>query len=91
MGLFASSLTENQIVAAFTSFGLLLMCWLLAGLGSLLGDTSAGHVISYLSFMEHFDHLVRGLIDTKDLLYYVSGTILMLFLAHRIVDSSRWK
>ena len=91
VGLFASSITENQIVAAFTSFGLLLMCWLLAGLGSLLGDTPAGHVVSYLSFMEHFDHLVRGLIDTKDLLYYISGTILMLFLAHRIVDAARWK
>jgi ABC-2 type transport system permease protein len=91
VGLFASSITENQIVAAFTSFGLLLMCWLLAGLGSLLGDTSAGHIVSYLSFMEHFDHLVRGLIDTKDLIYYVSGTGLMLFLAHRIVDSSRWR
>ena len=91
VGLFASSITENQIVAAFTSFGLLLMCWLLAGLGSLLGDTSAGHVVSYLSFMEHFDHLIRGLIDTKDLVYYVSGTALMMFLAHRIVDSSRWK
>jgi hypothetical protein len=63
-------------VAAFTSFGLLLMCWLLAGLGSLLGDTPAGHVVSYLSFMEHFDHLVRGLVDTKDLVYYVSGTVL---------------
>lgn len=91
VGLFASSITENQIVAAFTSFGLLLISWLLAGLGSLLGDTSAGQVISYLSFMEHYDHLVRGLVDTKDLVYYVSGTVLMLFLAHRIVDSSRWK
>ena len=50
-----------------------------------------GHDVSYLSFMEHFDHLVRGLIDTKDLIYYVSGTVLMLFLAHRVVDSSRWK
>lgn len=91
VGLFASSITENQIVAAFTSFGLLLMSWLLAGLGSLLGDTPAGQVVSYLSFMEHYDHLVRGLVDTKDLVYYVSGTVLMLFLAHRIVDSSRWK
>ena len=64
---------------------------LLAGLGSLLGDTTAGAVVSYLSFMEHFDHLVRGLVDTQDLTYYVSGTALMLFLAHHVVESSRWK
>ncbi|WP_455378479.1 ABC transporter permease [Petrachloros mirabilis] len=91
VGLLASALTENQIVAAFVSFGLLLILWLLAGLGSLLGDTAAGQVISYLSFMEHYDHLVRGLIDTKDLVYFISAIILMLFLAHRVVDSSRWK
>src|SRR5690242_280352 len=66
IGLLASALTENQIVAAFLSFGFLLLLWLMAGLGSLLGDTTAGEVISYLSFMEHYDHLVRGLIDTKD-------------------------
>jgi len=87
----ASALTENQIVAAFVSIGLLLVLWLLAGLGSLLGDTAIGQAISYLSFMEHYDHLVRGLVDTKDLLYFASALILMLFLSHRVVDSARWK
>jgi len=41
--------------------------------------------------MEHYDHLVRGLIDTKDLVYFFSGLALMLFLSHRVVDSARWK
>ncbi len=91
VGVLASAMTENQIVAAFVSFGLLLFLWLLAGLGSLLGDTAAGQVVSYISFMEHYDHLVRGLIDTKDLVYFGSALVLMLFLAHRVVDSSRWK
>jgi ABC-2 type transport system permease protein len=91
VGVLASALTENQIVAAFLSFGILLLLWLLAGLGSLLGDTAAGQVISYISFMEHYDHLVRGLIDTKDLVYFGSALALMLFLAHRVVDSVRWK
>ncbi|MET0517154.1 MAG: ABC transporter permease subunit [Nitrospiraceae bacterium] len=91
VGVFASALTENQIVAAFTSFGLLLMLWLLAGLGSILGDAASGQFISYLSFMEHYDHLVHGLIDTKDLVYFLTGLTLMLFLSHRVVDSTRWK
>ncbi len=91
VGVLASALTENQIVAAFVSFGLLLLLWLMAGLGSLLGDTTAGQIVSYLSFMEHYDHLVRGLIDTKDLVYFVSAIVLMLFLAHRVIDSTRWK
>jgi ABC-2 type transport system permease protein len=91
VGVLASALTENQIVAAFVSFGLLLLLWLLSGVGSLLGDTAAGQVISYLSFMDHYDHLVRGLIDTRDLVYFGSALLLMLFLTHRVVDSTRWK
>lgn len=90
-GVFASAVTENQVVAAFLSFGLLMLLWLLAGLGILLGDTGAGRFFSYLSFMEHYDHFVRGLVDTKDLVYYLSGIGLMLFLTHRIVESMRWK
>jgi ABC-2 type transport system permease protein len=73
------------------SFGLLILIWLLGALGSILGDTPAGNFISYLSFIEHYDHLVRGLVDTKDLVYYLSGIVLMLFLAHRVVESARWK
>ncbi|MFM8540844.1 MAG: ABC transporter permease [Nitrospira sp.] len=90
VGLFASAMTENQIVAAFLSFGLLLLVWLLGAMGSILGDTPAGNAIAYLSFIEHYDRLVRGLIDTKDLVYYVSGIVFMLFLTHRVVDSQRW-
>ncbi len=91
VGVFASAITENQIVAAFVSFGILLLGWLVSGLGALLGDTSAGRVITYVSFMEHYDHLVRGLIDTSDLVYFGSGLVLMMFLTHRVVESARWK
>ncbi len=91
VGLLASALTENQIVAAFISFGALLTAWLISGLGGLLGDTTAGRIISYVSFMEHYDRLVRGLIDTSDLVYFGSGLLLMLFLTHRVVESTRWK
>ncbi|BFU89687.1 MAG: hypothetical protein NTAFB01_08740 [Nitrospira sp.] len=91
VGVFASALTENQIVAAFVSFGMLLTIWLIAGLGSLFGDTTAGRIISYVSYMEHYERLVRGLIDTSDLIYFGSGLALMLFLTHRVVESTRWK
>ncbi|MBM4125585.1 MAG: hypothetical protein FJ246_11665 [Nitrospira sp.] len=90
-GVMTSALTENQIVAAFLSFGLLILVWLLGGVGAVLGDTPIGHLASYLSFIEHYDRLVRGLIDTKDLIYYGCGLALTLFLAHRVVESQRWK
>jgi len=90
-GVFASALTENQIVAAFVSFGLLLLVHLLGGWGSILGDTPAGLALSYVSYWDHYDRLVRGLVESKDLVYYISGIVLMLFLAHRVVESQRWK
>ena len=90
-GVLASALTENQIVAAFLSFGFLISFWLLGALGAVLGDTPLGNTISYLSFIEHFDRLVRGLVETKDLVYYACGMILMLFLTHRVIESQRWK
>lgn len=91
VGLLASAITENQIVAAFLSFGMLLLIWLISGLGALLGDTTLGQIISYVSFMDHYDRLVRGLIDTKDLVYFFSSLTFMLFLTHRVVESTRWK
>lgn len=91
VGLLASAVTENQIIAAFLSFGILLSVWLMGAMGSILGDTPVGNTISYLSFIEHYDRLVRGLVDTKDLVYYASGILFMLFLTHRVVESQRWK
>lgn len=90
-GTFASALSENQIVSALLGVGILFVFWLLGFLGSLLGDTTMGHIMSSISFMEHYDRLVSGLIDTSDLLYFASGLALMLFLTHQVVDSARWK
>jgi ABC-2 type transport system permease protein len=91
VGLFASAVTENQIVAAFLSFGILLSVWLLGAMGAILGDMPVANAMSYLSFIEHYDRLVRGLVDTKDLVYYACGILFMLFLTHRVVESHRWK
>lgn len=90
-GMLASALTENQIVAVLVSFGLLVSFWLTGIIGANLGDTTIGNALSYLSFSEHFDRLVRGLVDTKDLVYFLSSMALMLFLAHRVTESHRWK
>ena len=90
IGLVASTLTENQIIASFLSFGCILLLWLLGAFGSTLGDTPVGHVFSYISFTEHYDRLVRGLVHVKDLVYYISGMALMWFAAHQVVDAHRW-
>lgn len=91
IGLFGSSLTENQVIAALISFGLLLLIWLLGWAAAVVEGTTVGQVLSYLSVLDHFDDLVKGLVETKTIVYYLSLVALGLFLTHRVVESQRWK
>jgi len=90
-GLLASSLTENQIIAVILSFGVLLLFWLFGWAGQVFAGTVFGKVLSYLSPLDHFEHLVRGLVETKDLAYFVAGIVFNLFLTHRVIESQRWR
>lgn len=90
VGIFFSSLTENQIVAAMLTFGTLLLFWVL----NWASYSAAGFwkdVLNYLSFFQHFDDLTKGIIDTTDLVYYLSFSFLGLFLTHSVIQSRRWR
>ena len=90
LGLFFSSLTENQIVAAVLTFLTLLLFFLLHWISS-LGSGAWQGVVNYLGFSTHLEDLTRGILDTKDLVYYVSFSFFGLFLAHSVVQSRRWR
>src|SRR5713226_626315 len=90
-GLLGSSLTENQIIAVIVSFGALLLFWLFGWAGQVFAGTALGKVLSYLSPLDHFDQLVKGLVATKDLVYFVAGIVFTLFLTHRVIESQRWR
>src|SRR5438552_2507173 len=83
-GLLGSSLTENQIIAV-------LLFWLFGWAGQVFAGTALGKVLSYLSPLDHFDQLVKGLVATKDLVYFVAGIVFTLFLTHRVIESQRWR
>ncbi len=89
VGLFASSLTSNQIVAAVVAGGVLAALWFLGMAADLLPE-ALGEVISYLSLYYHFPDFMRGVIDTRGIIYYLSITVLFLFLAVRSLANSRW-
>jgi ABC-2 type transport system permease protein len=90
MGLFISSLTKNQIVAAFLTFATFLMLWIINWLGESSSQTTRD-VLNYLSITEHFDDFSRGIIDTKHTVYYLSFITFGLFLTAKSVDSERWR
>ncbi|MQF82663.1 hypothetical protein FIM02_00660 [SAR202 cluster bacterium AD-802-E10_MRT_200m] len=90
IGLLASSLTSNQIVAAVVAFGILLILTLLEQ----AADVTSGQVavvLEHLSLTGHFQDFARGIIDTKNVVYYVSCIVLFLFLATRNLESRRWR
>ncbi len=90
VGIFFSSLTENQIVSAVLTFGALLLFWILSW-----ASYSAGgmwkDVLNYLSFFQHFDNMTQGILDTTDVVYYASFAFFGLFLTHSVIQSRRWR
>jgi ABC-2 type transport system permease protein len=87
-GLFLSAVTDQPTVAAVGTFGVLLLLWILdwAGNG---GGQEASAVLGYLSILTHYDSLLKGVFDTRDVAYYVLFTLTFLVLAVRRLDADR--
>ncbi|HEX4748801.1 MAG TPA: ABC transporter permease [Bryobacteraceae bacterium] len=90
LGTFISTLTKNQIVAGAIGFGLALVLWILSWSTS-FGNSPTVQVLNYLSIISHQDSFTRGIIDTKDLIYYLSMIFFGLFLTTRSLESLRWR
>ncbi len=89
VGIFASSLTSNQIVSAVVAGGILAVLWFLEWVSGFLPGT-IGSVIGYFSLAHYFPDLMRGVVDTRAIVFYLSITALFLFLAVRSLENSRW-
>jgi ABC-2 type transport system permease protein len=90
IGLLTSSFTENQIIAAVSCLVTLLLLYVISWPAETAGPVIAS-VLKYVSLTEHFGEMVKGIIDTKDLVYFGSVILLALFLTHRSVESVRWR
>ena len=90
LGLFTSSLTENQIVAAVLSFGALLLFWGLVWARSYLGPVGS-HAVELISIVSHLEPFTRGLLNTKDIVYYVVFAFFWLFMTVKFLKISYWR
>jgi ABC-2 type transport system permease protein len=90
LGLFFSSLTENQIVAGALTFASGLFFWLISWATQAAGPVWSD-VLSYLSLINHYNNFSQGVINTSDVLFYLSFIGIGLFLTHRTLDSFRWR
>jgi len=90
LGLFISTLTENQIIAVVITFGVSLTFWLISVFGT-YATGAVREVISYLSIISHLDDFIKGVIDTSHVIYYLTFAFVWLFLAYRSLESMRWR
>lgn len=90
VGAFISTLTRNQIIAGGATFAVCLMLWILDWVSSY--ETAAwAKVVAYMSVVTHFESFAKGVLDSKDVIFYVSLTYLGLFLTARSMESLRWR
>ncbi len=90
LGVFTSSVTENQIVAASLAVGILFFFWLMS-YSVVFVSPGIGQIISYIAINEHIESLARGVIDTEDIIYYIGFILVFLFLTLRAIESNRWR
>lgn len=90
VGVFVSSLTENQIVAAVVSFVALVVLYLFNAVASLIPIQWIAKIISELSFSSRYYEFTTGLFDFSNVLFYLSAMAAFLFLTIRVLEKRRW-
>ncbi|MDY6968181.1 MAG: ABC transporter permease [Spirochaetota bacterium] len=90
LGIFISTLTENQIIAAVVTFGALLLFWIIQWAANFAGPL-LGKVLVHLSIIEHYQEFSRGVLDTNDIVFYLLFTFFFLFLTLKSLESLKWR
>jgi ABC-2 type transport system permease protein len=90
IGTFISTTTKNQIIAGAATFSVCLLLWVLSWVSS-YNDAPWAQAIAYCSILTHFEPFSKGIVDTKDLVFYISAIFLGLFLTSQSLESLRWR
>jgi ABC-2 type transport system permease protein len=89
IGMFISSMTESQMVAALVSFAVAL-AWMLLKMTASGVDEPFRSILNYLSFDAQLANLIKGVLDLKPLIFFGSVIAFFLFLTHRSIEAQRW-
>lgn len=89
IGMFISSLTESQMVAAFVSFAVALV-WMLIKYLAPSADEPFRSLLNYLAFDAQLQNLIKGVLDLKPIIFFTSVIALFVLLTHRSIEAQRW-
>ena len=90
LGMWISTFTKNQIIAGVVAFALFLLLYVFDWVNAYSSST-AGRVMSYMALTTHFDNFAKGVIDSSDVVYYLSVIIVGIFLTARSVEALKGK
>jgi ABC-2 type transport system permease protein len=90
-GLFCSSVTRSQVVASFMTFAGLLLSWMLSFVAQSAPQNPLAVALGQLSVFSHFLPMLRGAVDTRDLVFFASLTFFFLYATTRVLESRRWR
>jgi gliding motility-associated transport system permease protein len=90
VGLFISTMTENQIIAAIGGFALSLFLWVI-GFGANIAGPTLAPLLEYISILNHFEDFAQGVIDSSHIAYYVLFSFMGVYLSLKSVESLKWR
>jgi ABC-2 type transport system permease protein len=90
IGLLVTSFAESQAVAFFITVFILGLLWFFEDLAQVVGQGWFANVLRYVSFQTRLDGFERGLVDTRDIVFFLSVTIVSLFVAFRALERRKW-
>ena len=90
IGVFISSLTENQLIAAVGSFAVMMFILMIDGFASLIPVTQIASIITSLSFMSRYNDFVTGILNISNILFFISVAVVFNFFTARVLEKRRW-
>ena len=91
VGIFASSISRSQLVAALVSFALVFVLFVVGLMELLVNGELAREVLSYMNLIRHMEDFSKGVVDTRRLVYYASTVGFFLFLTSRMLAANKWR
>ena len=89
IGLAISAWTSNQLISLSLTFIMVMTLWFMMGIAPLFSGTTT-QVIAYISLLSHIDHLSKGLLHTRDIVYFLSFILFFLYLCQQRIEAYRW-
>ena len=90
IGLFASSITKNQIIAALLSFVIILGFWLVSWIIQLSTNYFVVEILKQATMVSHYESFVKGILGTHSLIYYTSFTGFWLYCSKKVLEARTW-